>query len=58
MNSGAQKHENTEALEYEWAGILPYEFSVDQDKINVILDASGSVDSRLYIARSAHNAVY
>ncbi|MFH0923918.1 MAG: DUF4340 domain-containing protein [Candidatus Falkowbacteria bacterium] len=38
-----QKHENTETLEtekleYEWEGISPYEFSVDENKIDEILN--------------------
>ncbi|MCK4554661.1 DUF4340 domain-containing protein [Candidatus Parcubacteria bacterium] len=33
-----QKYENTETLEQEWEGILPYEFSVDAEKIDTILD--------------------
>ncbi|MBU4125556.1 DUF4340 domain-containing protein, partial [Patescibacteria group bacterium] len=39
----AEKHENTETLEtekleYEWEGISPYEFSVDENKIDEILN--------------------
>ena len=33
-----RKHENTETLEYEWEGVLPYKFFVDAEKIDKILD--------------------
>lgn len=32
------EHENTETAEYGWEGALPYKFSIDQKKIDVILD--------------------
>ena len=36
--ASAEEDENTETLEYEWEGVLPYKFSVDEKKIDKILD--------------------